>query len=133
MCFAPAKPRIAMNVRVLCAYLIGAVFILAGIAHFTQTLEFQLFLPNWVPQKYMVVLGSGVLEIVLGILMLTKHFRTMAAMGILVLLVLYLPLHIYDLTRFIPQIGSKTMAWIRLPLQLVMIWMAYLAANWEKQ
>jgi uncharacterized membrane protein len=123
----------AMNIRILCAFLIGAVFIIVGIAHFTQTLEFQLFLPQWVPFKYAAVIGSGVLEIILGILVMTKQFRTMAAMAIIVVLVLYLPLHIYDLTRFIPHIGSKAMAWGRLPLQVLMIWMAYLAANWEKQ
>ena len=91
------------------------------------------FLPNWVPGPELIVWVSGVVEVALGVAIIFPKTRSMAALGILILLVLYIPLHVIDLTRHWPVIGSKAVAWARLPIQLVMIYMAYLAANWDRK
>ena len=122
-----------MNLKVASSYFLAVVFIVVGLVHFVSTDKMMLFMPQWMPMKHFGVIASGILEVILGIGLLIPRFRTMAAMGVLVLLVLYIPLHIIDLNRNIPVIGSKAIAWIRLPVQLIMILMAYLATRWEER
>ena len=121
-----------MNFRLVSSYILGLLFLVAGVAHFSHTWTFMKFLPDWFPAHEWTVWISGGLEIVLGAAILFPKTRSMAALGILILLILYTPLHVIDLMRHWPIIGSKAMAWARLPIQLVMIYMAYLAANWDK-
>lgn len=48
--------------------LLGAVLLVAGVAHFARTEEFYGQVPDWVPvADDLVVLGSGVVELVLGV------------------------------------------------------------------
>ena len=42
------------------------------------------------------------------------------------MLLVYLPIHVIDLMRDNPVIGSKLIAWLRLPMQFVLIW-----ATWQ--
>ncbi len=122
-----------MNLKVASSYFLALVFIIVGFAHFFAQYSMVRFMPDWMPYKAFLVAASGVLEILLGIGLLIPKFRTVSAIGVLILLVLYTPLHIIDLNRYIPVVGSKAVAWIRLPIQLVMIVMAYLAVQWEKR
>ena len=122
-----------MNLKIASAYLLAIVFVLVGAAHFFAAENMVRFLPLWMPAKSFCVAASGILEIALGIGLMIPRFRTQAAVGVLILLILYIPLHIIDLNRYMPVIGSKALAWIRLPFQLLMILMAYLATQWEKR
>ena len=122
-----------MNLKIASSYFLAIVMLLGGVAHFVRAEFFVAFMPNNFPYKDFCVAASGVAEIVLGIGLLIPRFRTMAAVGVLIMLVLYFPLHIVDLNRYIPKVGSKAVAWIRLPIQVVLILMAYLATQWEKR
>ena len=57
--------------------LLGAALIYAGITHLTTNrLEFQAQVPTWVPLSAdFVVLASGVVEIVLGIMLASLQYR----------------------------------------------------------
>jgi uncharacterized membrane protein len=57
--------------------LLGAALIYAGITHLTTSrLEFQAQVPTWVPLSAdFVVLASGVVEIVLGIMLASLQYR----------------------------------------------------------
>jgi uncharacterized membrane protein len=57
--------------------LLGAALIYAGITHLTTNrLEFQAQVPTWVPLSAdFVVLASGVVEIVLGIMLSSLQYR----------------------------------------------------------
>ena len=57
--------------------LLGAALIYAGITHLTTSrLEFQAQVPTWVPLSAdFVVLASGVVEIVLGIMLASLQHR----------------------------------------------------------
>ena len=49
-----------------------------------------------------------------------------ASLGIFILLILFLPIHIWDATTIKPAIGSKKLAYIRIPLQFLLMYGAYL-------
>jgi uncharacterized membrane protein len=102
--------------------IIFALFMIyAGVQHFLKPDFFVPFVPKFLPFKLAVVYISGVFEIGFGMLLFFKKYAKMAALGIFVLLLLFLPIHIWDVISETPVIGSKTAAWIRLPIQFLLI------------
>jgi uncharacterized membrane protein len=63
----------------------------------------------------------GILEIVCGVGVFIPPFRSLATLGILAMMLLFLPLHIWDIFKEKPAIGSHQIALIRLPIQFVLI------------
>jgi uncharacterized membrane protein len=107
-------------------YLFGILLLLAGINHFVNPSLYNPFIPEYMPQRA-VNYVTGLVEIVLGVSVFPSRYRRLATLGILVLMLLFLPLHAIDVFRKSPAIGSHTAALIRLPLQFVLIvWAWYI-------
>jgi uncharacterized membrane protein len=103
----------------------AAVFILAGILHFVIPTWYADMIPRWMPQPVLLVYLSGVAEIVGGAGLLHPRTRTLAAFGLVVLLVAVFPAHIEMLQQAQGRDVSPLVRgalWGRLPLQLVLIW-----------
>jgi len=98
----------------------GVMMILAGIVHFIKPEIYTPFFPNNFPQFTIVYIG-GLVEIIVGICTLTSRYRSFGTLGILVLMIAFLPLHIIDVFKDKPVIGSHLIANIRLPFQFVFI------------
>ena len=105
--------------------LLALFLIYAGIQHFIKPAFYEPFVPDFLPAKTMIVYISGVAELVLGILLLIPKYTKMAATGIIILMLVFLPIHIWDVFSETPAIGSHQAALIRLPFQLVFIAWAY--------
>jgi len=103
---------------------LGIFMILGGIAHFIKPEIYNPFIPDFLPKNLINYL-SGFAEIIIGVGAISKRFRSLATLGILLLMLAFLPLHIIDVFRENPAIGSKVMAYIRLPLQFVLIYWAW--------
>ncbi|WNW02377.1 DoxX family membrane protein [Tenacibaculum sp. HL-MS23] len=103
-----------------------AIFIVyAGIQHFIKPDFFNAFVPDFLIYKSTIIYVSGIIEIVLGVLLLIPKYTRVAASGILILMLLFLPIHIWDVITDTPAIGSHEAALIRLPMQFVLIALAY--------
>ena len=103
-----------------------AIFIVyAGIQHFIKPDFFNVFVPDFLIYKSTIIYVSGIIEIVLGVLLLVPKYTRVAASGILILMLLFLPIHIWDVITDTPAIGSHEAALIRLPMQFVLIALAY--------
>lgn len=103
-----------------------AIFIVyAGIQHFIKPDFFNAFVPDFLIYKSTIIYVSGIIEIVLGVLLLIPKYIRVAASGILILMLLFLPIHIWDVITDTPAIGSHEAALIRLPMQFVLIALAY--------
>ena len=110
--------------------IVFALFMIyAGVQHFLKPDFFVPFVPKFLPFKLAVVYISGVFEIGFGLLLFFKKYAKMAALGIFVLLLLFLPIHIWDVISETPVIGSKTAAWIRLPIQFLLIFLIWKIKN----
>ena len=103
----------------------GAFFVFAGIMHIIKPNIFKHFIPNGLPKKFINYI-TGVVEFALGIGLFFSETIKLAAIGIFILMILFLPIHIWDVTRERPAIGSKKLAIIRIPLQFVLMYCAYL-------
>jgi uncharacterized membrane protein len=111
--------------QTIALYIMAAFFVYAGISHFTKKNFFMKAMPPYIPNHEAVVVLSGIAEIIFGIGLLFQPSRSYAAWGIILLLIAVFPANIYMATsgkfKKIPQ----PFLWLRLPLQIVLIWWAY--------
>jgi uncharacterized membrane protein len=73
---------------------LAALFLVAGVGHFTSTEFFVKIMPPCPPFHRELVFLSGVLEIVLGLLLLNPKTTRLAAWGLMALLVAVFPANI---------------------------------------
>lgn len=115
-----------MGVFVLIIRIVFGLFLTyAGFMHFVKPKFFNGFIPKPLP-KLTVNYIAGIVEVSIGIGLLFNQSAKNAAIGFFILMLIFLPLHVWDLTKEKPAIGSKKLAVIRLPLQFVLLYGAYL-------
>ncbi|SFG36953.1 Uncharacterized membrane protein [Algoriphagus hitonicola] len=99
-------------------YLLSFFYIAAGINHFVSPEFYLPLIPDYLPMPRTLNAWAGVFEILLGIGLLYPSYRERAIRGIVILLLIFIPSHIYFI-----QIGSCVdgglclspwMAWVRL-------------------
>lgn len=111
-------------VKLILTFLFAAFMIFGGLNHFLKPEMYFPFIPDFMPKEF-VNYASGLIEIVLGIGACIPRFRSVATLGILVLMLVFLPLHILDIFKESPAIGSHQAAVVRLPIQFVLILWAW--------
>jgi uncharacterized membrane protein len=104
--------------------LFGIIFCFAGIMHFIKPQFFKHFIPNFLPKLAVNYIFGG-MELLFGIGLFFNSTSRNAAVGIFILLLIFLPIHIWDVTKVKPAIGSKKMAIIRIPLQFLLMYATY--------
>lgn len=107
-------------------YLLAAFMIYAGIGHFLNPNFYTNFVPSFLPSKDIFILLSGVAEVLFGVILLLKpSFAKFGALGVFLLMIVFLPIHINDVIVENPAIGSHKAALIRLPFQFLFIVWAF--------
>tara|TARA_R110002153_G_scaffold89084_2_gene218351 strand:+ start:843 stop:1229 length:387 start_codon:yes stop_codon:yes gene_type:complete len=110
--------------------ILALFMIYGGVQHFVKPNFYMPFVPSFLPYPMAIIYISGIIEIVLGIaLLLSKKYAKLGALGVLVLMILFLPIHIWDVFSETPAIGSHDAALIRLPIQFVLIALAWKVYN----
>jgi len=108
--------------------LMGALYLAAGALHFLITPRYVAIMPPYLPAPRTLVLLSGAAEIAggLGILTPIPAVRRAAAWGLIALLVAVMPANIHMVTNHanFPTIPLWAV-WLRLPLQLPLIYWAW--------
>ena len=104
------------------------LYVIVGVKHFTNTDFFVTIVPPIINCKEEVVLVSGLIEVILGILLLFNQTRKLAAWGIILLLIAVFPANIYlylsEIARETLSI-SKNQALYRLPFQIPLMLISY--------
>lgn len=105
----------------------SGLYIMGGVMHFVASKFYLRIMPRYIPYHNALVVISGVIEIVLGILLLFPAYRVLAAWGIIALLIAIFPANVNHLTSAKPGKGPPLwVLYLRLPLQGVLIWWACL-------
>lgn len=107
-------------------YLLAVIFILAGMNHFRTPKIYERIIPPYIPSRKTMVTVSGIIEMMLGLMLLTPDNQNLAAWGIIVLLCLFFTVHIYMLQE--EKASLKLPKWVlilRIPLQFLLIFWAY--------
>jgi len=114
--------KIWVGVRILFALFM----IMGGVQHFLKPDFYLPFVPSFLPFPMTIIYLSGVIEMALGLLLLFRKYAKIAALGIFLLMLLFLPVHVWDIITDTPAIGSHKAALIRLPFQFL-----FLAIAWK--
>ena len=120
-----------MMLKRISLVLLIVLYIVAGVNHFIHPAAYYPIIPPYLPYPTYINSVSGTMEIVLGILLVFHKTRRIAAIGLVILLTLFIPAHVYMIQK--GGCMSETMcwpawaAWVRLfPLQFVlMLWAWY--------
>ena len=113
-------------VKVVSVFVMGIFYVIVGIKHFQDPSWFVQIIPPILPYKYELVYISGFCEVLLGILLMIPRFQSIAAKGLIILLICVYPANIYLAQTNGGALGiSPLIAWGRLPFQFVFIGLAY--------
>jgi len=107
-------------------YIFGLLFLVAGVTHFTKSHLYERIIPPYIPAHKTLVHASGLMEMVLGFMLLNIETQSIGAWGIIGLLVLFFPVHIYMLQN--KKAALKLPKWVlilRIPLQFGLLYWAY--------
>ncbi|MDX2002226.1 MAG: DoxX family protein [Chitinophagales bacterium] len=106
--------------------LLVITYIAAGVNHFINTEFYMKLMPPIIPYHLFMVYASGVVEIVLGLLLLVPKLRIIAAWGIILLLIAVFPANIYHaITEGVTTNTPAIATYIRLPFQALFLWWAW--------
>ena len=116
-------------------WLLGALFIAAGVLHFIYPDAYASIIPPALPSPRLLVFVSGVFEVLGGIgVLLSPPLRIVAGWGLACLLVAVFPANVYMALAGISAettLGQAAL-WLRLPVQGVLIgWALWASGAWQ--
>lgn len=121
----------AGNVAMCC------MLMLTAIGHFKFTKGMEMMLPPVIPFKTAVVYVSGIVEVILGVMLLLPSVRNIAGNLLVILFIVLLPANIYaartnlDMEKANHEGPGYEYLYFRLPLQLLFIaWVFYFSTGW---
>ena len=109
-------------------WLLVVFYLFAGANHFINPSFYSGLIPPYLPWHDLINSISGIAEIILAVLLLLPRTRIFAAKGIIILLITFIPAHIYfiQINSCIPDglCVPQWLGWVRLVLvhPLLMVW-----------
>ncbi len=100
-------------------------FFIGGIAHFVFTEAEMRIVPPYIPWPWAAVIVSGVFELIGAVGILWQPTRRLAGLGLMALTVAVTPANIYMLQE--PELFAVPIwaLWLRLPIQLGLLWLIW--------
>ena len=118
--------QMKFKIKTISIIIMSLFYIMAGTNHFINLDWYVRIVPPILPFKTAIVYISGILEIILGSLLIFPKTRFIAGWGLVILLVAVYPANIYvALTNGEAMDITPLIAWGRLPFQFVLIGLAY--------
>jgi len=108
----------------------GILFIGSGVSHFVTPDFYESIVPEFLPSPKLLVIVTGIVEILLGLFFAYKPTSRYAAWILIVYLIAMFPVNVLMALhpeRF-PQFAPLGL-WLRLPLQTLLITLAYLLSR----
>ena len=109
--------------------ILALFLIFGGIQNFISPNNYIAFVPSFLPFTIAIIYVSGLFEILFGLALFFKKLEIIGAWGVLILMLLFLPIHVWDVFSETPAIGSRNAALIRLPLQFLLLGIAWKVKN----
>jgi len=119
--------------KLIIVFLLAALMLLGAFNHIYAPETYAAFIPEFIPENLANIL-STITEGIVGIALIIPKYRKWGGLGFCILMIAFLPIHIWDLTKEVPAIGSKMAATIRLVVQFLLIatgWWIYRTSSKE--
>jgi uncharacterized membrane protein len=108
-------------------YILSFIFGIAGVFHLIRPKAFMRIMPLYIPYHKLLVYLSGIAEIFLSVGLLFTQTRTISAASIIIMLILFFPVHIHMLVHKKAGLNlPKFVLGARLLLQFGLIYWTYL-------
>ncbi len=111
--------------------LLVIAYLVAGANHFYNPPSYWHIIPAYIPFPHLVNIISGAFEIVFASMLISPKTRQLAAWGIILMLIAFIPVHVDMVIRAPFVLGGSIVvtpliAWLRLVvLQPLLIWWAW--------
>lgn len=117
------------NLKKVSLIFLVILYLVAGTNHFVHPTGYLKLIPAYLPFPKILNLLAGFFELLFGLMLIFKSTRKYAVYGIIIILIAFIPAHIY-MIRVAPFMLGKLLvtkagAWLRLPLQAALIAWAY--------
>ena len=110
-------------------------YTLAGLYHFINPVFYVGLIPESIDEKEFIIAISGLLEIILGLFLLFRETRKIAAIAIILMLVVFLfAVHFPMALDFFDN--ENPLLWfaiLRIPIQFLLIFWAYRIAKIRRE
>ncbi|MFK7813926.1 MAG: hypothetical protein AB8B59_15630 [Maribacter sp.] len=107
-------------------YLMALIYVIAGIMHFVRPKMYMRILPGYLPGHKLLVIISGIAEIVIGLALCFTATKNLAIYMVIIMLTFFLPAHFHMLINKKAGMGiSKWVLIARVPLQFALMFWAY--------
>lgn len=104
----------------------AAMYIIAGVFHFVKPKAYMRIMPRYLPKHKLLVYLSGLTEIILGAALCIPILTRLAIYGIILLLLAFMPVHIYMLAEKKAALGiPKWLLFLRIGLQFGLMYWAW--------
>ncbi|CAN5649060.1 DoxX family protein [soil metagenome] len=109
-------------------------YIAAGINHFYNPGFYLPIMPLYIPFHLQLIYFTGIIEVLLGILLLFPGTRSLSAISIIIFLILVFPANIQMAVNNWDHSGwDFWIALLRLPVQILLVMWAYLFVDKKKR
>lgn len=111
-------------------YLMGTMYVLAGLMHFIKPKIYMRIMPRYLPYHKSLVFLSGLFEVILGIGVCFTITKDLSVYGLIMMLTLFLLVHFYMLSG--KKASARIPIWLlilRIPIQFLLIYWAYQYLN----
>lgn len=106
--------------QIIIVFILAFLMLAGAFNHLYAPEAYNQFIPEFFPYTLAHIL-SAIAEAAIGIALLIPKYRKWGGLGFFILMIAFLPIHIWDFTKEIPAIGSETTAIIRIGIQFLFI------------
>lgn len=121
--------------HIISIYCMAALYIIAGSIHLIHPSFYIRLIPSFIPYPFVCVIGSGIVEIILGVLLFFPGYRIVSAWMIITMLIVYTVLiHVPMVIDYYEKNHAHLwIAVLRLPLQALLIWWTIIVIKGDKK
>ena len=101
--------------------LLGVIMLISTVGHIMNPDFYAAMIPDFIPAGLANILAA-ITEGITAILLFWPKYRRWGGLGFLILMIAFLPIHVWDLFREQPAIGPAPAPAIRLAFQFVLIY-----------
>lgn len=113
------------------ALIVAALFLASGVLHLANPAAFVWLMPPWLPLQTELIVISGVMELAAAIGLILKQ-RWAPLLTVLTLLAVWPANWWFAIDSLTSNPEIALIAWLRLPLQLPLLWWAWKAPVTDK-
>lgn len=103
------------------SFLFAVILLASAVGHVVAPDFYAPMIPDFIPEVLANVLAT-ITEVAVAIALILPKYRAWGGLGFMLLMLAFLPIHVWDLFKDTPAIGSPAAAVVRLVIQFLMIY-----------